>query len=61
LVSCYSEIQGYGADHTEFVIKNIYNATREVFQKSKQENISSFQAANQIAEKRIFDIRKLKR
>ncbi|MFD2905244.1 Glu/Leu/Phe/Val family dehydrogenase [Sphingobacterium anhuiense] len=61
LVSCYSEIQGYGADHTEFVIKNIYNATREVLQKSKQENISSFQAANQIAEKRIFDIRKLKR
>jgi leucine dehydrogenase len=61
LIGCYSEIQNYGVDHTEFVIKNIYNATRDVLKKSKEENISTFEAANRIAEKRIQDIKKIKR
>lgn len=61
LISCYSEIQGYGAERTNALIENIYNATRSVLQKSKEEQISSMEAANKIAEKRIFDIRKIKR
>jgi leucine dehydrogenase len=60
LIGCYSEIQNYGVDHTEFVIKNIYNATRDVLKKSKEENISTFEAANRIAEKRIQDIKKIR-
>ncbi|MBP3942756.1 Glu/Leu/Phe/Val dehydrogenase [Sphingobacteriaceae bacterium WQ 2009] len=61
LISCYSEIQGYGNERTDALIENIYSATRSVLQKSKEEQISSMEAANKIAEKRIFDIRKIKR
>jgi leucine dehydrogenase len=32
-----------------------------VLKKSKEENISTFEAANRIAEKRIQDIKKIKR
>ncbi|SJN29644.1 Leucine dehydrogenase [Sphingobacterium sp. JB170] len=61
LISCFSELEGYGSDRTESLIKNIYNATRHVIQKSKEDNITTYQAAKQIAEKRIFDIKLLKR
>ena len=61
MISCFSELEGYGNDRTESLIKNIYNATRHVIQKSKEDNITTYQAAKQIAEKRIFDIKLLKR
>jgi leucine dehydrogenase len=40
--------------------ENIYDATRVVLKKSKAENISTIKAADQIAEKRISDIKKIK-
>jgi leucine dehydrogenase len=40
--------------------ENIYEATRNVLQKSKTEKISTSEAANKIAEKRIEDIKKIK-
>jgi leucine dehydrogenase len=40
--------------------ENIYEATRRVLKKSKEENIPTNEAANKIAEKRIADIRKIK-
>ncbi len=61
LISCYSELEGYGPERTDALIENIYDATRSVLQKSKEDQISSFEAANKIAEKRIFDIRKIKK
>ncbi len=61
LISCFSELEGYGNDRTEALVKNIYNATRHVIQKSKEDNITTFEAATQLAEKRIFDIKKLNR
>lgn len=61
LISCYSELEGYGNNRTEALVKNIYNATRHVIQKSKEDDIYTHQAAQQLAEKRIFDIKKLKR
>lgn len=60
LISCYSELEGYGSDRTESLIRNIYNATRHVIQKSKADEITTYQAAKQLAEKRIFDIQKIK-
>ncbi|MBE8712461.1 Glu/Leu/Phe/Val family dehydrogenase [Sphingobacterium hungaricum] len=61
LISCFSEIEGYGADRTEHLVRHIYNATRHVIQKSREENITTHEAANQLAEKRIFDVRKIRR
>lgn len=60
LISCYSELEGYGNDRTEALIKNIYNATRHVIQKSVEDDITTYEAAKQLAEKRIFDIKKIK-
>lgn len=60
LISCYSEIEGYGSDRTEYLIRHIYTATREVIQNAKNDKVSTFQAAKQLAENRIFDLRKLK-
>lgn len=61
LISCYSELEGYGTERTEALIRNIYSATRHVLQKSREEGITTFEAARQLAEKRIADISKLRR
>lgn len=61
LISCYSELEGYGNERTESLIRNIYSATRHVLQKSREENITTYEAAKQLAEKRILDIAKLRR
>lgn len=60
LISCYSELEGYGKDRTEYLIRHIYKVTRHVLQKAKEEQVSTYEAAKQLAEKRIFDLRKLK-
>lgn len=61
LISCYSELEGYGTDRTESLIRNIYSATRHVIQKSKEDGITTFEAAQRLAEKRITDMCKLRR
>lgn len=61
LISCYSELEGYGNERTESLIRNIYSATRHVLQKSREENITTYDAAKQLAEKRIVDISKLRK
>lgn len=60
LISCYSELEGFGADRTEHLIRHIYTATRHVIQLSRQQDISTHEAAQQIADNRIRDIKKLK-
>lgn len=60
LINCYSEIAGFSKKKTLQMAENIYEATRRVIQKSKEENIPTIEAANKIAEKRIADIRKIK-
>ena len=60
LINCYSELMGFTKKRTIQLTENIYNATRNVLRLSKAENISSIQAANKIAEKRISDIKKIK-
>jgi leucine dehydrogenase len=60
LINCYSELAGYNRKRTMQLAENIYDATRVVLKKSKAENISTIKAADQIAEKRISDIKKIK-
>lgn len=60
LISCYSELEGYGTERTDHLIRYIYTATRHVIQKAKEEEISTYQAAKELAEKRILDMKKLK-
>ncbi|MBL4677633.1 MAG: Glu/Leu/Phe/Val dehydrogenase [Mucilaginibacter sp.] len=60
IINCYSELQGYSKRRTMQLTENIYEATRNVLKLSKAENISTIEAANKIAEKRIADIRKVK-
>lgn len=60
LISCYSELTGFGKKRTVQLTENIYDATRSVIKLSKAENISTNIAANRIAEKRIADIKKIK-
>lgn len=61
LLSCYSEIAGYSASRTLTLTENIYNMTRSILQKSKEDETTSLQAANELAEERIKAIRKIKR
>ncbi|TCC89033.1 Glu/Leu/Phe/Val dehydrogenase [Pedobacter hiemivivus] len=60
LISCYSELTGFGKKRTMQLTENIYNATRDVIKMSKADNIPTIWAANRIAEKRIVDIKKIK-
>ena len=60
LISCYSEIAGYSGARTAVLTENIYETTRSVLRKSMSEDVSSLDAANQIAESRITDMRKIK-
>lgn len=60
IINCYSELQGFSKRRTMQLTENIYDATRNVLKLSKAENISTIEAANKIAEKRIEDIRKVK-
>jgi leucine dehydrogenase len=60
VINCYSELMGFSKKRTMQLTENIYEATRNVLRLSKAENISTIEAADKIAEKRILDIRKVK-
>jgi leucine dehydrogenase len=60
LINCYSELMGFSKKRTMQLTENIYEATLNVLKLSKSENISTIDAANKIAEKRIADIKKVK-
>ncbi|WP_109608476.1 Glu/Leu/Phe/Val family dehydrogenase [Mucilaginibacter oryzae] len=60
IITGYSELMNFNRKRTLQLTENIYEATRNVLKLSKAENISTINAANKIAEKRIEDIRKVK-
>jgi leucine dehydrogenase len=60
VINCYSELMGFSKKRTLQLTENIYEATRNVLKLSKAEKISTIEAADKIAEKRILDIRKVK-
>ncbi|WP_257656645.1 Glu/Leu/Phe/Val family dehydrogenase [Parapedobacter lycopersici] len=61
LISCYSEIAGYGISRTAELTENIYDVTRSVLRKAIDERIAPYQAANRIAESRIAAMGKIKK
>jgi leucine dehydrogenase len=60
IINCYSELMNFSKKRTLQLTENIYEATRNVLKLSKAESISTIQAANKIAEKRIASIKKVK-
>ena len=60
IINCYSELMGFSKKRTLQLTENIYEATSNVLKLSKAESISTIEAANKIAEKRIADIKKVK-
>src|SRR5476651_1012117 len=60
IINCYSELMGFSKKRTMQLTENIYEATRNVLRLSKAESISTIEAANKIAEKRIADIKQVK-
>ena len=60
VINCYSELMGFSKKRTLQLTENIYEATRNVLRLSKAESISTIEAADKIAEKRIADIKKVK-
>src|SRR3978361_216630 len=60
VINCYSELMGFSKKRTLQLTENIYEATRNVLKLSKTESISTIEAADKIAEKRIADIKQVK-
>ena len=60
IINCYSELMGFSKKRSLQLTENIYEATRTILKLSKAESISTVQAANKIAEKRINAINKVK-
>ncbi|MEN0053769.1 MAG: Glu/Leu/Phe/Val dehydrogenase [Mucilaginibacter sp.] len=60
IINCYSELMSFSKKRSLQLTENIYEATRNILRLSKSENISTINAANKIAEKRIADIKKVK-
>ena len=53
IINVYSEIAGYNKDECYRKTENIYNTTLEIFNLSAKENITTHQAAFNIAQERI--------
>ncbi len=53
IINCYSEVIGYNKDMVQEQTENIYNTTLNIFEKSQQDQIPTYLAANKLAEARI--------
>lgn len=60
IINVFGEIEGYTREESIKKTENIYNTTLEIFNLSDQENITTHQAAFNIAQKRINDHKKNK-
>ncbi len=60
IINCYWEIVGYHRQAALAQAEGIYETALRIFKKSKEENIPTYLAANQLAEARIAAIGKIK-
>jgi leucine dehydrogenase len=60
IINCYWEIIGYNRNAALAQAEAIYSTTRDIYKKSKDQNVPSYLAANQMAEERILAIGKIK-
>jgi leucine dehydrogenase len=56
LINVYTELNGYNRDIAMGTTETIYDVTREIISRSKQERIPTYLAANKMAEQRISSI-----
>ncbi|MFB0960919.1 MAG: Glu/Leu/Phe/Val dehydrogenase [Flavobacteriales bacterium] len=61
IINCYWELQGYNKEAAISQTEKIFDTTTEIFNKSENENIPTYLAANKMAEERIIAIGKIKR
>lgn len=60
IINVYYELEGYSRERALSHAENIYNTTLNIFKVAKEQQIPTFLAANQLAEKRINAIKKVK-
>lgn len=60
IINVYYELEGYSRERAMSHAENIYNTTLNIFKVAKEQGIPTYLAANQLAEKRISEIRKVK-
>jgi leucine dehydrogenase len=60
VINCYAELGGYNKDRAYGTAEKIYTRTLEIFNVAELENITTQEAAIQLAEKRIAEIAKVK-
>jgi leucine dehydrogenase len=60
VINCYQEVVGYNREQSFYRTEKIYDRTLEIFQKAKDENISTHKAAVKLAEERIQSIALIK-
>ena len=60
VINCYSEVKGLSADWAMNKADEIYNTIWNIVERSKSENIPTYQIANKMAEERIEAIGKVK-
>ncbi|MCC6599070.1 MAG: Glu/Leu/Phe/Val dehydrogenase [Crocinitomicaceae bacterium] len=60
IINCYGELMGFSKSAAMSKTEKIYTTALEIFQRSKQENIPTYLAANQIAEQRIGSVGKIR-
>ncbi len=59
VINCYVELEGYNRERAYKKAEIIYERTIEIFELAKQENITTQEAANKIAQNRIDAIAKI--
>lgn len=60
LMNVAIELQGYNRERAEMMVKTIYNIIGNIFRIAERDEISSWQAADRLAEERIRSIAKTK-
>jgi leucine dehydrogenase len=60
LINVSIELEGYNRDRAMSSTENIYNAALNVFQIAKNDNITTIDAAKQLAERRLEEIGRIK-
>ncbi|QMU65212.1 MAG: leucine dehydrogenase [Flavobacteriaceae bacterium] len=58
IINVYAELEGYNKEESIRKTENIFNTTLEIFQLSEVENITTYKAAFNIAQKRIDTTKK---
>lgn len=59
LINCYSELEGYNRDRAFEKTEKIFDTTLDIINYSENNNVPTYQAANEMAEARISAIAKI--